>query len=205
MSEEFNQKKSDKPLFIARGIAFLFDMFLVMLLSSLIATPFINSNKITSLAQNSREILEKYSNKEVSDQEYMVEISNLEYQISTSMELVSLVGVFISLVYFVILPLYNKGQTLGKKMMKIKIISTFGDLNSNQLIVRCFIANSVLLQLVSVILIMFASRDIYMTFVESFSVAQYLIMIVSMIMVIVDKNGMSLHDGVAHTKVIKVS
>ena len=205
MSEDEKDAKPEKPMFITRGLAFLFDMFIVLLISTLIATPFVNSNKITSLAENSRELLDKYSKQEVDEQEYMVEVSNLEYQIATSMELVSLVGVFIGLIYYVIVPLYNKGQTLGKKLMKIRIVSTYGDLNSNQLVFRCFIANAVLLQLTSVLFIMFASRDVYVACVESFTIAQYLITAVSMVMVVVDKNGMSLHDGVVHTKVVKVN
>ncbi|MBR3210335.1 MAG: RDD family protein [Bacilli bacterium] len=204
MSKDEKDEKSDKPLFITRSIAFLFDMFLVLLLSSVLATPFVNSDKITSLAKDSQTLLEKYNKKEVTEQEYMVEMSNLEYQVATSTELVSLFGVFVGLIYFVIVPLYNKGQTLGKKIMKIRIVSTYKDLNSNQLVFRSFIANAILLKFVSVLLLMFASRDVYTSCVESLTVTQYLIMAVSMVMVIVNKNGMSLHDGVVHTKVVKV-
>ena len=199
-----SNEKSDKPLFLTRCFAYLIDAFLVLLLSTFLATPFVNTSKITSLAQNSRELVEQYSKGEVSDKEYEVEISNLEYQIATNMELINLMGVFIGLIYYVVLPLYNNGQTLGKKLMKLKIISTYGDLNSNQLVFRSFIANSILLNLLSIIFLMFASRDVYTTCVSLFTMAQYTITAVSVFMVVFDKNGLSIHDGVVRTKVVKI-
>ena len=197
--------KSDKPMFIARCIAFLFDAFLVLLLSTFIATPFVNSEKIISLADDSRELIEKYQKKEITENEYVVEVSNLEYQIATNMELVTLVGIFIGLLYYVVLPIYNNGQTLGKKIMKMKIISTLGDLNANQLVFRCFVANSILLNLISVLFIMFASRDVYTTCVEMFTFAQYIIIAISIMNVIVSKNGLAIHDALVHTKVVKMN
>ena len=197
--------KSDKPLFISRCIAFILDAFIVMLISTIIAYPFMNQDKMLSLAESSQELLLKYNNSEITDQEYLVDASNLEYQMAQSTELIMIIIVFISLLYYVVLPIYNNGQTLGKKFMKLKIISTLGDLNSNQLIFRTFIANSVLLRLISILFVMFASRDIYAYCVELFSFAQYTIMAASVIMMVLSQEGLTVHDKLVHTKVIKVN
>ena len=104
----------------------------------------------------------------------------------------------------VVLPIFNNGQTLGKKIFGMKIVSTYGDLNANQLIFRSFLADFLLLNIISVMFLMFASRDVYINCIELFTLAQYTITFASIIMVIVNKEGLAIHDGLVHTKVVKV-
>ena len=53
-----------------------------------------------------------------------------------------LITVLVSIIYFVVFQYNNKGQTLGKKLMKIKVNSLNGDLTMNQLVVRSLLVNS---------------------------------------------------------------
>ena len=124
---------------------------------------------------------------------------------SRSMELTSIFVILVSVLYYVVLPIYNKGQTLGKKLFGMKIVSTYGDLNANQLIFRSFLADFVLLNIITVLFLMFASRSIYLSCIELFTLAQYTITFASIIMVIVNKEGLAIHDGLVHTKVVKVN
>ena len=196
--------KSDKPLFIVRAFAYIFDFFLVLLVSCFIAAPFVNTNTMNSLAQESREMNQKYHNKELTDQEYLVEASNIEYAMAESTELIFIIVIFVGVIYYVVLPIFNNGQTFGKKITKLKIISTVGDLNSNQLIFRSFLANFILLYILYVLFVMFASREVFLGCVELFSFAQYTLTFASIIMVVFGKEGLALHDQLVHTKVIKV-
>ena len=204
MSEDEKDGKQKKPLFVLRCLAYIIDGFLVLFLSALLSAPFVNSDQMLELAEESRSIVQKYSQNEMTEQEYLVEASNLEYKMSRSMELISIFIILVSVVYYVVLPIFLNGQTLGKKIFGMKIISTYGDLNANQLIFRSFLADFLLLNIISVLFLMFASRNIYLNCIELFTLAQYTITFASIIMVIVNKEGLAIHDGLVHTKVVKV-
>ncbi len=204
MSEDEKDGKQKKPFFVLRCLAYIIDGFLVLFLSALLSAPFVNSDQMLELAEESRSIVQKYSQNEMTEQEYLVEASNLEYKMSRSMELISIFIILVSVVYYVVLPIFLNGQTLGKKIFGMKIISTYGDLNANQLIFRSFLADFLLLNIISVLFLMFASRNIYLNCIELFTLAQYTITFASIIMVIVNKEGLAIHDGLVHTKVVKV-
>ena len=204
MSEDEKDGKQKKPLFVLRCLAYIIDGFLVLFLSALLSAPFVNSDQMLELAEESRSIVQKYSQNEMTEQEYLVEASNLEYKMARSMELISIFIILVSVVYYVVLPIFLNGQTLGKKIFGMKIISTYGDLNANQLIFRSFLADFLLLNIISVLFLMFASRNIYLNCIELFTLAQYTITFASIIMVIVNKEGLAIHDGLVHTKVVKV-
>ena len=204
MSEDEKDGKQKKPFFVLRCLAYIIDGFLVLFLSALLSAPFVNSDQMLELAEESRSIVQKYSQNEMTEQEYLVEASNLEYKMARSMELISIFIILVSVVYYVVLPIFLNGQTLGKKIFGMKIISTYGDLNANQLIFRSFLADFLLLNIISVLFLMFASRNIYLNCIELFTLAQYTITFASIIMVIVNKEGLAIHDGLVHTKVVKV-
>ena len=197
--------KSDKPLLISRFIAYILDVMIVLLLASFLSAPFVDSDKMLSLSEDSRVLNNKYVEKTITDQEYLVEASNLEYQMAKSIELVLIIYILISILYYVVLPIFNNGQTLGKKLLKMKIVSTYEDLNVNQLIFRSFIADFILLDIIMVLFSMFASRDVFLSCVELFVFAQYIVVITSMIMMIFDKEGLAVHDRLVRTKVIKIN
>lgn len=198
-------EKSIKPKFTSRLFAYLLDSILVVFVASLLAFPFIDSKEYDSLIKESGQLLEKVKNKEIDTEEYSVEYMNLEYKMDKSMELVNIMTILVGVIYFVVYPLYHEGQTLGKKFMKIQVVSTKGDLSANQLLFRSFIADFILLRILLVLFVMFASRNVYSICSELFYDAQYAAMIVSIFMIIYSKDGLALHDKLTHTKVIRVN
>lgn len=198
-------EKSDKPIFITRVLAYIIDTFFIFFISALLVTPFMDSKALTQLSNETIELLEKYQKNEITDQEYTVEYSNLSYKMVRSTELVTIVSILLGVISFSVIPLYNNGQSIGKKIMKIKVVSLHGNLTANQLLFRSFIANSILLDIISVLFVMFASRDVYSNCVGIFSFIQNTIMLVSFFMILWGKEGLAVHDKLVHTKVVKVN
>jgi len=197
------KEEYEKTYFFQRLAAYVIDFMLVTVIASLLSSPFIKTKEVDSLQKNYTEITEKYLNQKIDSREYTAEMINIQYQLSQLNGLVSIITILVSVLYFVVYQLYNNGQTMGKRLLKIKVISTNGDLSMNQLIFRSFIANNILLDIISIMFVIFSSKTIYFYCVGMFSILQYVFIIISFIMIITTKEGLALHDKLVHTRVVK--
>ena len=206
---ESSLKKSStdiKAMFSQRVLAFLIDLFILSIITSLI-TMFIPINDTaTKLYEEQNRVLEGYVEGTVPMEEYVNQMIDLGYDISKQTVIISIVSIVISLLYYVVYPCYNNGQTFGKKLMKIKIKKTNDkELSMNDLLIRSMINNSVLVNIINVILVLFLSEDLYLSTSSLVGVIQYIVLIISLIMIAFTKNAQGLHDKVVHTEVVMVN
>ena len=139
------EEKSKKALFVQRLCAFLIDVLLVSFGASFLAMPFVDADSIEKLNVEMNSVTESYLNAEIDEKTYLTESSSITYQLAKKNGLLTFVTIFIEILYFVVYQLYNSGQTLGKKLLKIKVVSLDEeDLNVNQMIFRTLIINSIL-------------------------------------------------------------
>lgn len=206
---ESSLKKSStdiKAMFSQRVLAFLIDLFILSIITSLI-TMFIPINdSATKLYEEQNRVLEGYVEGTVPMEEYVNQMIDLGYDISKQTVIISIVSIVISLLYYVVYPCYNNGQTFGKKLMKIKIKKTNDkELSMNDLLIRSMINNNVLVSIINVILVLFLSKDLYLSTSSLVGVIQYIVLIISLIMIAFTKNAQGLHDKVVHTEVVMVN
>ena len=192
-----------KAMFSQRVLAFLIDLVLISMITSLI-TMFVPVNDTaTKLYEEQNRVLEGYVEGTVSMEEYVNQMVDLSYDISRQTVIVSIVTIVISLLYYVVYPCYNNGQTFGKKLMKIKIKKTNDtELSMNDLLIRSMINNSILVNIINVILVLFLSKNLYLSTSSLVSFIQYLVLIISLIMIAFTKNAQGLHDKVCKTEVV---
>ncbi len=205
IKEENKIKKSPdiKAMFSQRVLAFLIDLVLLSMITSLI-TMFIPMNDTaTKLYEEQNRVLEDYVAGNVPMEEYVNQMIDLGYDISKQTVIISIVGVVISLLYYVVYPCYNNGQTFGKKLMKIKIKKTNDkELSMNDLLIRSMINNSILVNIITIALVLFLSKDLYLSMSSLLSSIQYLVLIISLILIAFTKNAQGLHDKIAKTEVV---
>ena len=205
MQEENKVKKSPdiKAMFSQRVLAFLIDLVLLSIICSLI-TMFVPVNDTaTKLYEEQNRVLEGYVDGSVSMEEYVNQMVDLGYDISRQTVIVSIGTIAISLLYYVVYPCYNNGQTLGKKLMKIKIKKTNDtELSMNDLLIRSMINNGILINIINVILVLFLSKNLYLSTSSLVSFIQYLVLIISLIMIAFTNNAQGLHDKVCKTEVV---
>ena len=204
---ESSLKKSStdiKAMFSQRVLAFLIDLFILSIITSLI-TMFIPINDTaTKLYEEQNRVLEGYVEGTVPMEECVNQMIDLGYDISKQTVIISIVSIVISLLYYVVYPCYNNGQTLGKKLMKIKIKKTNDtELSMNDLLIRSMINNSILVNIINVILVLFLSKNLYLSTSSLVSFIQYLVLIISLIMIAFTKNAQGLHDKAVHTEVVQ--
>lgn len=196
---------SNKALFIQRLAAYIIDILLISLIASIFSMPFIDSDAINKLNESSIEIMEKYSQGEIDEATYLSETVNISYQMARKTGIQSLILVFLEILYFVVYQFYRGGQTIGKKLLKIKVVSLNEELSINQIIFRSLIINSILLDMILIGFITFASQNIYYFGTVCFDVIQYGVILISVFMIMFSKSGMGLHDKIARTCVVKVN
>lgn len=117
----------------------------------------------------------------------------------------SIITILTTLLYFGILQYLLKGQTIGKKLLKLQVVSsTKKELNISNFILRSLIINNVLLNVTVIIFLATTSKSIY---IKADSIISLLVSIVEAITIFLvmtreDKRG--LHDLLFGTKVITI-
>ena len=119
------------------------------------------------------------------------------------MGIVSIVSILFKVLYFIVYQIYNNGQTMGKKIMKIKMVSDSGELLMNQMILRSMLNNFIFVDLSVFIFMLFSPKKYYMSLIGIVYFAHYLLLLISIFMLIYRKDGRTITDKVVHTKVIR--
>ena len=199
-------KSEENAYFIKRLGALILDMIIVSTVVSML-TFFVNNNSnYEKLTKEYNDVMEQAMDKKTSLKEYkklLSKASDISYDLSKQTVVVSFVSLTMYILYFIVFQFYNKGQTIGKKLMKIKIESNDGkDLTMNQLAVRSLIINSILANLILLAVIIFGSKDVYFVSSTTVSMIQYIIIFTTAIMILFRKDKRGLHDVITNTKVI---
>ncbi len=199
------QKLETVPaFFFQRCIAFIIDVFLVSVAVSIISIPFVDNDAVSKLSQDANEVVDQYVSQKIDEKTYFSETMNISYQLARKNGIVTLISLFLEILYFVVYQFYHNGQTIGKKLMKIQVISTTDSaLTMNQMIFRSFIINSILVEMILFGFTIFSPKEIYYYGDIFFEGLQFIIMLVCIIMVMFSKEGLGLHDRLTHTRVIQ--
>ncbi len=199
-------KSEENAYFIKRLGALILDMIIVSIVVSML-TFFVNNNSnYEKLTKEYNDVMAQAMDKKTSPKEYkklLSKASDISYDLSKQTVVVSFVSLTMYILYFIVFQFYNKGQTIGKKLMKIKIESNDGkDLTMNQLAVRSLIINSILANLILLAVIILGSKDVYFVSSMTVSMIQYIIIFTTAIMILFRKDKRGLHDVITNTKVI---
>ncbi len=195
---------SNKALFIQRVLAFAFDIFIVSIVVSFVCMPFLDYDSINNLNENADQILVDYSEGSIDTDTYIDSASSILYRLAKKQGIMSLATIFLNLLYFVVYQFHNKGQTLGKKLLGIKVVSNNSkDLIMNNYIYRSFIINSVVADMLVFAFVIFASEAVWFNGAGIIGVINYTLLFICGLMVILSKDGRGLHDLVGNTKVIQ--
>lgn len=208
-TEKPKEKKTEKPeekvYFTKRIFAYLIDILLVSFIASLIATPFLDAKRVETLSNQATKIVDQFQKNEISTEDYVIQYGNISYSIAREQGIVSICVILLTILYFVVYQTYSKGQTLGKKLMKIKVESETDDLTINQMIFRSFMVNFLLLYIIEFIIMLTVAKRSYIFVVMGVSFIQYIVLFICAIMMMFRKDGKGLHDLVCRTRVVNVA
>ena len=186
-----------------RVLAYLVDIMIISFVSLLLTSFVPTSENYNKLNKEFETLTTDYRNQEVTMEEYLEKGTDINYQLNKEAVPQTIVSTVLSIIYFVVLAYFMNGETLGKKLMKIKITSNNDKkLTMNNYLIRALVIDSVLMNIITIITILLFSKDIYLTSYNIISYVFSFVYIVSLAMILFSKNGRGLQDILANTKVI---
>lgn len=207
--QEITKEKENQKIekiyasFWQRLCAFIIDMFLISLVTSLITQPFIHNNNLQTLSDEVTDTLEQYQKKKIDINTYVNRTVDISYDMARESGLSNIIGIAISILYFVVYQFRCNGQTVGKKLLKIRVVKKDdSNLTMNNMLYRSLIIDSILVDIIILCLSIFANKDIYFYGVGIFQGIQYLVIFVSCLIILSRKDRQGIHDMVANTEVV---
>lgn len=192
----------NKPI-LKRACAYIIDLMLILIISSLFAG-------IEALNPNEEKYEETYnqyktmiSNASDINSINNEEVINITYDMSKYGISIEIINLVVTVLYFVVFQYLNNGKTLGKTLMKIKVVSKDGKkIKFYQILLRSLIINSILSLFVLILILLFCSKSIYLLSSRYIQFIDMTLVFVSIIMILFRQDGRGLHDIIASTEVI---
>ena len=197
--------------------AFLIDIFLVTFISTIFSSisyvnPFIGNYKVAYdeyreiYKSESESVLTNPTIKNVVD--YSNKMSKQIYKIDYSMLFNNIYYLVFSFLYFVLFAYFTNGQTLGKKLFKLRVVRQDGEkVKLSNLMLRTFLSGSSIFMGVNIIvviqllLLMISQNQVYFYAILFSSMISYVIEIIGLVLLF-SKEHRSLDDIIGSTKVI---
>jgi len=200
--ESINSKKN--AAFIERLGAFLIDFMIISIVVSFITYPFVNNSNYRKLNEEATELIEKYQNGDIKPNTYINRAADINYDIARQTGLSSVISVIVFALYFIVYQYQKDGQTIGKKLLKIRIVkSDSTELTINDIMFRALIVDFILYNSIALCIMLFVNKNAYFYTVMIFEVIQWIVLFISAIMILSRKDKRGLHDIITHTEVIK--
>lgn len=190
-----------------RLVAYIIDFFIITLFMSLVS----NSGILNKSFYQYNDAVERLNGlyKEVLEldeiDEKVNDIKTIVYDINSFGSLYFSLEVIVMIGYFVIFQYFNKGQTLGKKLMKIKILSKDDkELSLGNLLLRSMILYSLIVTILNMILIQITSVNTFYNLYTILGFINIIVTYVTYFMIIFRKDEKGLHDIIAGSKVVEI-
>lgn len=185
--------------------AYLIDLVFILIIFVICNNVIPRSEKLEKYKSDERELHEKYVEQKIGLKEYTTQYEELYYNISLESKVNDIVYILSLLIYFVIIPYYFNGQTLGLFLTRLRIERfTIGKLQMWQLLVRNVIIVGLGYSICRVALVYFIDVKIYYKVLLGVSALQVLLLLLSWIMVIRKREKRGLHEIFSNTEVVSL-
>lgn len=185
-----------------RAKAWLIDIIIITIILFLVSIIY-HPSIIKQKAQMDSITL-SYASKNINFTDYIKQMSPIYHKIDTINFVKIIIDTVVLTIYFIIIPYYKNGQTIGKKITALKVKQTSNQkLKLTSLIIRNLIINGLLYEILLIVCILIISPNIYYPLISILAFIQIILVLSSMIMVTYRKDKKGLHDLLAHTWVCK--
>lgn len=190
-----------------RVAAYFLDVLILSTIALLLTSlSFINpyQTKYSEVREEYNELIDKYEDEKISSEDYEEKLIEYGYKMDRYSIVNASITTIILLIYFGIIQYFTKGETIGKKIFKLKLVHK--DQNSKlklwQVLVRSILINNILFRIILIIGVLLLTQKPYSTFATTINLIMATIESAIFVMVMLRNDGRGLHDILAKTKVI---
>lgn len=192
--------------FFKRLLAFVLDILIVSLVVTLLSyVPFLNPNR-NAYSEKYNELVNVYEQvekNEISQEEYNEAAIPISYELYRLNIPTILVDIVCSLLYFGVLPFFMDGQTFGKKLFQLRVVSANDkSLNLINYLLRAVVLRNILISIALILVIYFMDASNYYAVYQNVNLVGYIIMYINLFMIVMRQDNRGLHDFVANTQVV---
>lgn len=187
-----------------RILAYLIDIILVFIIVILLEALLPKNNNIEILNRELNDTTDQYFSKQISFSVYFNQTALIFKDLDEARIMYSVINAVLIFIYFIFIPYFFDGKTIGKKLLGIKTVRNDQEyLSLKNLVIKNMIDTGLMYMLFSLALIYILPGTSYFTFTLFLSVFQIGLMITSFVMIIKRKDKRGLNDILSGTKVIK--
>lgn len=182
-----------------RLCAYFIDIIIIFILLTLItfSMDFTKRNEIYD------EMLNYYSEYDPTNLEQSEKLLDLQYQYSKESIPTTVISLVVTIGYFVVFQYLNNGQSIGKKLLKIKIVGKDNrKVNIIQIFIRSIFIYQILLSILDLIIIYTLSKTDYLSIYGILTWINSIFIIISALFILYRKDKRGLHDFMAKTYVV---
>ena len=194
-----------KAYFLQRLVSYLIDFFIIIFIVTGITFFIPTSDAYKEAYEEANEISDLYFNGEISNSEYLSRYGDVSYTMAKETIVVTIIHLVVTVAYFGTYAYYMNGQTIGKKIMKIRVVNKDNsNVGHSILIFRTAIIYGVIESIISLIILQFINSDMYLYAITPLEFLQYIFILISLFMIMFRKDGKGLHDILFKTKVVSL-
>lgn len=188
--------------FFDRIGAYFLDVLLIFAISSVISV-FI-PNKGSDINKEITALTEKYTKGEIESEVFIDKYGNLMYEYQKENWASLAVSLGLNFVYFVVFAYFNKGQTIAKRLMHIKVVDnkTGNSPKFWQMLVRNMFIYSLLSNIV-ILILLFTTKNNFIYYYMVVGGIDLVVVLITIMFVLYRKDKRGLHDMMGCTKVVK--
>jgi len=138
--------------------------------------------------------------------EYNKIYQNSNYELMKINYIPSVITIICTILYFAVFGYFCNGQTLGKRMLQLQVVSKDNKKASIlKLLLRTIILTGIIMNVLNLILLFSFDKGTFITANEYITITSRIIEMTILFMVLFRKNKRGLHDIIAGTKVIDLN
>lgn len=192
-----------KAKFFDRLTAYIIDVIIISLITSIIFTSIPTNNK--ELEKQLSSLQDEVLSNNITYEEFVDEYQDLYYKNKKDTMTQSAITLTITIAYFVIFQYMNKGQTIGKKILHLRVVdnNTEKPLSIFKGLIRSLLIWNILSGTLGIVLIYILNKESYITSYLIISSLESIFIFIIAMFTLYRKDNRGLHDIIINSKVIR--
>lgn len=192
-----------KAKFFDRLTAYIIDVIIISLITSIIFTSIPTNNK--ELEKQLSSLQDEVLSNNITYEEFVDEYQDLYYKNKKDTMTQSAITLTITIAYFVIFQYMNKGQTIGKKLLHLRVVdnNTEKPLSIFKGLIRSLLIWNILSGTLGIVLIYILNKESYITSYLIISSLESIFIFITAMLTLYRKDNRGLHDIIINSKVIR--